>query len=876
MALGRQHIFNDILKGGSSIYHSAIVTCYSFDPFFYSSFFRPQLNARGIINQLVLIDAGCLDEAKEIEQQSSLPGSPFDGYTPLRIECPTGGVFHSKIGFYVGEKRITAVIGSGNLTYSGMSYNDEAWCAFSISSADSTDASVVAAMWSYLKSLISRQSISSAGLQVSWMLENSALLQSIDSLSEFGATEPDATGESFLFAANTGSGAIFDALVSSVGDSHVKSVKICAPFYDQNGTALKRLADTFTPSRIDCLVLPEEGTLPVKFDRIAYPSVRFFRFDMPEDSTKTPDEKKRKFVHAKMIQVETDSGTIFAIGSANASVQALGGDGRYSNDEADIIIKSSKGRNFLKDLGIKAKDEIADISEYHQSAKTDELKRPAPKVILSSCELFDDGYHISLSKGPVKDAYIHFVDDYGRSSVLHRDSIDNGMSVIPREASFVARTIFLEHDGVRISNKCVVIIRSEVEKKNPDKLMVPITRLLESARDSADFERLLQYVHIEEETQRKGGIKISSGASKLQKKDSNRELTDEDFEDKVFRNRVNTLEQINDRILERLAKLLITPSEDWAHMEIPQDEDASPENIDKGLPEDDEPSNSDTKEAVRKEYTMMDEGRGLFRRLLKYFGSLSWDLDDFKKDRSLFLIKRPFYLLEASDISLSRICIAVFEMCRIAKHGTQEDWEEMMDYFITLVGAHLLIFRQTAAGDCEAAALKKARKKRNFFVYSLLLISFWSDYGIRQDLLRLLTLNLMDSYKDNPEELKEAFREYTEALNNGLLPTEEDSVQMIYDCFSAYLSFITKPDRNKGMLSASLDSVIIYKKSFGFILLKDFRYGKAVRSDFPLVTCSAFAPGFPDLIPTSNYVASIRGMIANTSLNESALIFEKR
>lgn len=328
--------------------------------------------------------------------------------------------------------------------------------------------------------------------------------------------------------------------------------------------------------------------------------------------------------------------------------------------------------------------------------------------------------------------------------------------------------------------------------------------------------------------------------------------------------------------MERLAKVLITPSEDWVHMEIPQDEDASPENIDKGLPEADEPATDNNREPAQKEYTMMDEGRGLFRRLLKYYDSLSWEPGDFRKDRSLFLIKRPFYLLEASDLSLSRICIAVFEMCRIAKNGTQEDWEEMMDFFITLVGAHLLIFRQVSTSDSNAVALKKACKKRNFFVYSLLLISFWSDYGARQDLLRLLALNIMDTYKDNPEELREAFKEFTEVLKNGLLPTEEDSVQMVYDCFSAYLTFIRQPDRSRGSLSVSLDSVIVYRKSFGFILLKDFRYGKTISGSTSLITCSAFAPGFPELIPTTNYRLPIRGMIANSSLNESALIFEKR
>ena len=576
-----------------------------------------------------------------------------------------------------------------------------------------------------------------------------------------------------------------------------------------------------------------------------------------------------------MIQVETESGTVFAIGSANASFQALGGDGKYSNDEADIIIKSSKGRDFLRDLGVKEMEEIADISGYHQSAKPDERKHPGPQVVLSNCELLDDGYHLCLPKGPVEDICIHLVDDFGRSAITHRDILDCGVSIIPFDASLVARTIYLERNGVRVSNKCIVIIRSEVEKNNPDKLMVPITRLLEGARDSADFEKLLQYVHIEEEQQGKGSVRVSSGNSSSKKNESNRELTDEDFEDKVFRNRINTLEQINDRIMERLAKVLITPSEDWAHMEIPQDEDTNPENIDNGLPETDEPVGNSTRESAQKEYTMMDEGRGLFRKLLKYYDSLSWELDDFRKDSSLFLIKRPFYLLEVSDLSLSRICITVFEMCRIANNGTQKDWEEMINYFITLVGAHLLIFRQVPSDASDAVVLKKARKKRNFFIYSLLLISFWSDYGARRDLLRLLTLNILDTYKDNLEELQEAFKEFTEVLKKGLLPTEEDSVQMVYDCFSSYLTFIQQPDKNRGSLSASLDNVIVYRKSFGFIILRDFQYRKTISSGAPLVTCSAIAPGFPDLIPTTNYRLPIRGMIDQSSLNESALIFEK-
>ena len=868
MSLKRQHIFDDILGGGSSIYHSAILTCYSFDPFFYSSFFRPQLSVRGIINQLVLIDAGCLDEATENERKSVLPGSSFEGYTPLRIECPIGGVFHPKLGLYIGEKRITAVIGSGNLTYSGMSYNDEAWCAFSVSSQDSQDAPVIAAIWSYLKAIISRNSISSAELQLGWMLENSALLQGVDALGASEWTSPDPSGETFSFAANVPSEPVFDKIIEAVGDAKVKSIRICAPFFDQGGAALKRFSDTLSPSRIDCLVIPDEGTLPVKLNREAYPSIRFFNFELP-------DEKSSRFVHAKMIQIETSQGTVFAIGSANASVQALGGNGKYSNDEADIIIRCDHKRDYLKELGIIATDEIADISIFHQCTKTEEQKKSSPQLVIQSCELLEDGYHISISKGTANNADILLEDELGRHESTHKEKVCCGVITISCDSSLIARKVFLEKDGERISNKCVVIIRSEVERKNPDKLMAPITRLLENAQDSAAFEKLLQYVHIEEETQMKAGVRLSSSAkSSSSQKSSKQELTEADFQNKVFRNRLATLEQINDRILDRLASLLTASSEDWSHMEMPQDVDAGTDSIDKGLPEDDDVVQTRNEPAVR-EYSLMDEGRGFFRRVLKYYDSLSWNKKEYQKNESVFLIKRPFYLLEASDLSFSAICIAVYEMCKITKNGEQDDWEEMIDYFITLIGSYLLIYRIAPADDNAAAATKRARKHRNLFIYSLLLISFWSDYGIREDLLKLLTLNLFDSFKDNLEDLKDAFKEYTDLLSKGLLPAEEDSIQMVNDAYKSYLSFKAKIDRKKGQLSPSLSFAIIYKKSFGFILLKDLQEEKSAKSEIPLVKCSAIAPGFPELIFTSKRRNPIRGMIPETALNQSALIFEK-
>ena len=873
MALKRQHIFDDILGGGSSVFHSAVLTCFSFDPFFYCNFFRPQLNARGIINQLVLIDAGCLDEATESERFSVIPGaSAFEGYTPLRIECPTGGVFHPKIGMYIGEKRVTAVIGSGNLTYSGMSFNDEAWCAFSVASADSPDAPLLASIWAYLKSVIARQHVGSAELQVGWMLENSALLQRLDAMGPSGATEPDSAGEMFTFAANTPSGAIFDRIVEAVGGNRVQSIRICAPFFDMQGTALKRLCDIFSPSRVDCLVLPEEGALPAKLDRDAYPAIRFYRLEMS-------DEKQNRMVHAKILQFNTNSGTVLAIGSANASVQALGGDGKYSNDEADVIMTSTTRRDYIKELGIRSGEEIQDLASFAVSAKADDEKKRSPKVGIRSCELLEDGYHLIIHKGLEDGTVIRFTDDFGRSWSSSGEGLSAGENIITGDPDRTARTVFLEKDGERVSNKCTVIIRCEVERKNPDKLMAPIVRLLENAQDSDAFEKLLQYVHIEEETKPKAGVHLSIGASSQPKEKSDQEITDEDFNNKVFRNRVSTLQQINDRILDHLAKLLTAPSEDWAQMEMPNDGGARQDLIDSGIPED-EPHDTtekkgEKKDAAEREYTLMDEARGFFNKLIRHYDGLCWNLPGFKDDRGLFLIRRPFYLKEATDLSYSAVCIAVYEMCKIAKNGTQDDWEEMMDYFFTIVGEYLLIHRKVSDGDSLAVATKKARKHRNLFVYSLLLVSFWRDSGVRSTLLRLLTLNLFDSYRNDLNALEDAFREYTTVLNSGILPTEDMSVRMVADCYGSYLAFMKHQDRYRGVLTPMLSGAVVYRKSFGFIWLKDFKYGKDISSGSPLVRCRAFAPGFPDVDSSSSFAGPVRGVIANTALNESALIFEK-
>lgn len=657
MEIKRQHIFDDILGGGSSMYHSAILTCYSFDPFFYANFFRSQLNARGIGNQLVLIDSNRLDEAKEDERFSFIPGtSPFEGYTPLRVECRAGGVFHPKIGLFIGEKRVTAIIGSGNLTYSGMSYNDEAWGAFSVSSEDAFEAPILASVWKNLKAIVTQQNVSTATLQLSWMLENSELLQHLDGIDSFATTEED-TDESFAFVANSDKQSIFGGIVEAIGEATVNKISICAPFFDTKGIALKNLLGTFSPSRINCYVHPKEGSLPTDLDLEDNPSIHFFDYSIA-------GEKGSKMVHAKLIQIETTEGTILAIGSANASIQALGDNRRGANDEADIIVKSRQGRDYLNELGILPGDEIFDISSIKKLEKNEQVKRTPIQVVIQSCELLEDGFHIIIAKGPAKDVEVHFVDDFKKGQIHHL-TLENGPSVITNESGRIARTVFITKEGELISNKCVILIKSEVERKNPDRLMAPITRLLEGAKEAADFERLLQYVHIEEETRPTGSARLSISEGGPTEKSIGRELPEIDFDKKVFRNRQVALEQINDRILDRLAELLLSSEDDIDYSEIPQDEATSQNDIDSGVPEEDESTKQRRTRKTQKEFSVIAEARGYFKKMLRHYDLISWNRPDYKQVGTGILIQKPFLSKRRQTslilpfVSLSMRCYAL-------------------------------------------------------------------------------------------------------------------------------------------------------------------------------------------------------------------------
>ena len=171
--------------------------------------------------------------------------------------------------------------------------------------------------------------------------------------------------------------------------------------------------------------------------------------------------------------------------------------------------------------------------------------------------------------------------------------------------------------------------------------------------------------------------------------------------------------------------------------------------------------------------------------------------------------------------------------------------------------------------------LKMTRKHRNLVVFSLLLLSFWKDYGQRELLQKLLTLNLFDSYRDNLDELESVFAEYENLLDKNIVLSEQESIDMIHHCYAAYRAFILHKDAHKEQISPSMDNVVLFRQSFGFLQMTNIEYGSQSNKDRKVIVGNAIAPGFPELVATQTRTAPPRGMISGVTLIATAFVFDK-
>jgi len=138
----------ELFGGDKNKYHSCIITCYSFDFLFFEQRVLPMLRRAGMININVFVDAKMYQK-----QLNSLDGSYINKQSYSIIPIKLTSAFHPKIIMGFGKNNGFLAVGSGNLTNSGLSSNDEVWGAFHTYKTESNATPIFKKAFEYTKNL---------------------------------------------------------------------------------------------------------------------------------------------------------------------------------------------------------------------------------------------------------------------------------------------------------------------------------------------------------------------------------------------------------------------------------------------------------------------------------------------------------------------------------------------------------------------------------------------------------------------------------------------------------------------------------------------------------------------------------------------------
>lgn len=389
MALLRENILSLI---GSRRYHSAILTTFSFDFFFFEMKAMKWLRSCGVRNVNVLIDGHYYAELMHQLGGEEMKLSP--GYSLYPVFNKS--IFHPKLWMLFGEKEALLIVGSGNLTNAGNGNNEEIWGAFHFDIRVTENVAIFSAAWNYVQQVCASVKGFTHEKTTRWIIDYAKWLNELPKPTPTLWNVTAGKGK-VAFLSNTATATIWRQLSTLIGKEKVIEITTLSPFYDVNGKAIQALSGLFPAAKLN-IIIDEAGLVP---ERLPTSKVYSF-YDWYDVGISKSVHSKAEIgagsskLHAKIIHFRTASGKEYCLfGSANVTPEGLGLSGSIPNTEVSLLIESVEG-GLLNRIGIKLKSPLK-LSEFKANNKTSIyesiIKQNRNKVRLLSAEwVYDELY----------------------------------------------------------------------------------------------------------------------------------------------------------------------------------------------------------------------------------------------------------------------------------------------------------------------------------------------------------------------------------------------------------------------------------------------------------------------------------------------------
>lgn len=785
----RQNIIR-LLGDRTNVYHSALLTTYSFDPIYFEAVYLSMLRKLGITNVVVLMDAGMYDQLLSDSNYQCHRVSQ-DNYTLVRQENLHSGIFHPKVALLFGEEEGTLVVGSGNLTYSGLANNDEVWNAFHIQGNNSAHYPLFHQAWKYL-SRSANQTFSLVSRQIDWMFGQTPWLHQKTSESDVLLS----SGEECTLLYNTAEATILDKIFSSIGDKRIANIKVIAPFYDTEGNALSALKKRFVPKEVLCILDLNRQSAPYSLLKTDT-SIVFCKVESSNP------------LHAKIFELQAEDETWLLCGSANAGNMALGTSHYVFNDEVCILLHCNAKRNYIEELGLRYS---ILTQEEKESIKPKQVDKEPNKLIVKFvyCEEHDDELNLNFSKAGIEGILILF-DSHQR--VICQKNIttclDMSISIADENISNLNMAV-LQNDGIEISNRLLVVREVNVERGNPDPKRRKLSRLLDDPDLLENLSHILGYIEFDDSNKKSKTIK-STEKTFSEDKDDVAVTSDRFHAFKESSLSINMHSGI--RILDYLSRILFK-------------EDEIEETDDDLLAIDDEGSkgNADDKEPVRTSSESSNAAK-IRNEIVNFLKKMLGFLQEKTKDENIYgnrniAVNRPCLLAEPGLNAASSMAVAsraiIFMMNKYGLAVRKPD--EVKELFIKCAGIFLSLYSNKLP-VADTLRHRKIRELLNDATIDVLSALCFFGYEKQDCLMPQLVLNTLEQWKGQKEinDIMPLVDSQIEKLNADML--NQKSIDRIRKIADAYLNEET-PIEN---FTLGHDALFMLLKGFGFLIVDNLK-----------------------------------------------------
>lgn len=781
----------------ANVYHSAILTCFNFDPIFFESVYLTSLRTLGITNVIVLMDAGMYDNMLADSSYSCHKVSPIN-YTLVRQENKHHGVFHPKMTLLFGEEEGALIVGSGNLTFSGLSNNEEVWNAFHIVGNSSTHYPLLYKAWTYIQNVLSDAS-SLVKKQLGWITEQSLWLQEVATQEVITLK----TGEECSLLCNSDSYRILDKIKENIGDSVVEEITVVAPFYDAEGNALSELMSLYKPICMNCILDITRQSAP-------------YALLNSESKIKFHKHTADNPLHAKIFEFKTNNGTWILSGSANAGNMALGMNNPVFNDEACILLHDNKQRNYIQELRIQYSELTEEERQDIERPKQQDACPSSVMTKLKSCEAKDGKLFLQFTQSGI-DGNLTILDK--NQNVIFEKGITTSDSIIlPIDEGVLTQShiAVLYSDGTAISNRCLIIKEINVESCNPDPKSRKLSSILDDNGLLSNLTHILGYIEFDEEDKKNktGRIALKSSASK-EKEDI---TVNKDRFDELKDSSLSICMHSGVRILSYLQQILFKTEEseksDDDLLEIDKEESS------------DVDGNAISFDSQRTEVSSTTVDANKMRaEIVNFLKKMQEHLLKITQDSSIYgkfnpAVNKPQLMATPGLNASSAIAVAVRSVVVLMnKYGSNV--MKRADVWDSLTKCANLFFSIYANGipSDDSNRSKKTRELiKNASVDLLVALSFF-DLGRKNIVLPLVVLNCLDIWKGKEEQsqIMPLYDELLSKLNaKDIYPR---TIERIKEIAETYLS----EDVPIHEFNSNETIFYQYRSGFGFLLVDNIK-----------------------------------------------------